>query len=227
MALGDIAGRARVSLRNPSAMGECDRCGFWYQLDRLQRQFQWAGPALVNTGYLVCKHCLDIPQDQDRTLILPPDPVPRVNPRPSFDVTAIAPATSPQNQGFSAYLLGAPLPSDYPTTKAEVLAQVASLSGVPTPGGIVDHSITITTPNITRSLLASNPARTWMLFYNPAVPQVQISKVTTVWGAITNLSIGPGEAMFWANAQNLAPVYTGAMTGVGLIAPMPFWIWEA
>jgi hypothetical protein len=105
MPIGNYAGHARLSRRNPRAMGECDTCGFWYQLDDLARQFQWGGVALRDTGYLVCHRCLDVPQEQLRSIILPPDPYPRSNPRPSYDTTGMAPATTPGNQGFTQYVL--------------------------------------------------------------------------------------------------------------------------
>jgi len=100
MALGDYAGRARVNRRSPSAQGECDRCGFVYQLDRLSKQFQWQGAALQYTGYIVCPSCLDIPFEQYKVLILPPDPVPRVDPRPSYNVTPMG--YLPPNAGAPA-----------------------------------------------------------------------------------------------------------------------------
>lgn len=53
-----------------------------YNHDRLQWQFQWQGPKLTNIRILVCEYCLDTPQEQLRTIILPPDPVPIQNPRP-------------------------------------------------------------------------------------------------------------------------------------------------
>lgn len=227
MALGDLSGRARVDVRNPSAQGVCDRCGFRFQLDALQFQFEWAGATLFNTQYLVCKKCLDRPNEQNRVLILPPDPVPRQNPRQDNQVTPPYPAVSPGNQGFTQYVLGVPTQGNYPTVKADVLAQVASLSGVPTPGGIIDRSITITPSNTTLPLLSANPARTWMLLYNPVVPQAQISMSVALWGVSTNFILGPGEALFWATAQNLGPVYQGAMTIIGLTTPLPFWAWEA
>jgi hypothetical protein len=72
-------GRVR-SHRTPNAV--CDRCSFWYNLDDLTEQFDYRGSKLQNTHFLVCKKCLDVPQEQLRTIILSPDPVPVKNPRP-------------------------------------------------------------------------------------------------------------------------------------------------
>lgn len=227
MALGDLSGRARVRYPNWSATGVCDRCGFRYQLDALKKQFAFGGTGLYDTGYLVCRHCLDVPNQQNRALILPPDPIPRVNPRPDFNITAPAPATTPDNQGFTQYILGAPYPGLYPTTKSAVLAQVATLSGIPTPVGIVDRSTVINPANVTINLMNANPARTWLLLYNPVTAQAQISMTIALWGTITNLILGPGEAYFWATSQGFGTVYQGALTIIGLTPQMNFWGWEA
>lgn len=76
------SGRARVSARRPEALAVCDRCGLTYNLVDLKWQFQWQGIELQNLRILVCDDCLDRPQIQLRTIILPPDPIPVLNPRP-------------------------------------------------------------------------------------------------------------------------------------------------
>ena len=81
-------GRAQVDPNNPRGFGMCDRCGFWFQLDQLQWQFEWSGQSLYNKRILVCTgvNCLDIPQEQLRTIVLPQDPVPLLNARvPYFE----------------------------------------------------------------------------------------------------------------------------------------------
>lgn len=82
MGFGSISGRARTSTTNPEAFGVCDRCGGWRNLNRLSFQYQWAGPQLQNTRLLVCRRCLDTPNEQLRTIVLPPDPLPVLNARP-------------------------------------------------------------------------------------------------------------------------------------------------
>lgn len=80
---------ARVDTLNPEAFAQCDRCGFWFNRSDLVFQIEWAGNSLYSTGVLVCTtgpHCFDKPQEQFRTIILPPDPPPIVNARvPDFD----------------------------------------------------------------------------------------------------------------------------------------------
>ena len=304
------SGRARISMRQPRAMGECDRCSRWNNHASMVRQFQWSGNALVDTGLLVCRDCADRPQQQLRSIILPPDPRPIINARPSPNVTPIAwrpvpvtaayltdeygnvitdeygnpialdvdattttPAavlpTSPENQGFTVYNLDSIGWRTYPTAKAAVLAEVASLSGIPTPAQVFDRSIvfgavtaapsattTITlpltdefghpitdengspitfdriipTPPSAASNLLMGPqgGRNWLLLYNPVVAPVQIALATSLtWGAIVNLTLGPGEAFFWADAQLLLPTWKGAIAAEGLLSGMPFYAWES
>src|SRR6266700_1316528 len=75
--------RAHVNAQSPEAFAQCDRCGFWYNRSQLQWQFEWSGTHLYNTGKLVCQViCLDRPQEQLRTILLPPDPPSVLNARP-------------------------------------------------------------------------------------------------------------------------------------------------
>ncbi len=69
---------------SPKAFAICDRCGFLYNHEDLNWQMQWAGDTLINQQILVCNPCLDVPQDQLRSLTLPPDPEPVSNPRPEY-----------------------------------------------------------------------------------------------------------------------------------------------
>jgi hypothetical protein len=52
------------------------RCGIWYNRDQLQFQFEWRGTTLRNIFILVCRQCLDVPQEQLRAIQLPADPAP-------------------------------------------------------------------------------------------------------------------------------------------------------
>lgn len=74
-------GRGQVNARNPVALAVCDRCGFTYNRPALAYQFQWAGLVLNNLNLLVCDRCMDVPQPQLKTIILPPDPLPINDPR--------------------------------------------------------------------------------------------------------------------------------------------------
>lgn len=61
----------------------CENCGFLYQLSDLRWQYEWAGSRLVNQRQLVCETCNDAPQEQLRTVVLPPDPDSLFNVRPA------------------------------------------------------------------------------------------------------------------------------------------------
>lgn len=82
MVLKNYTGFARIDPTNPRAQGICDRCGFTYNLRNLKWQFQFVGTQLQNLRYLVCGPCLDVPNLSNKTLILPPDPLPVLNARP-------------------------------------------------------------------------------------------------------------------------------------------------
>jgi hypothetical protein len=81
MAYASRSGRARTNASAPEAHAICDRCGFRYNHVDLRWQFDWAGSALINKRLLVCRKCLDIPQEQLRAIMIPADPVPIQNPR--------------------------------------------------------------------------------------------------------------------------------------------------
>lgn len=90
-------GHAQIDARYPRATAICDRCGRMVNHDRLQWQYDFQrGPRLFNLRILVCESCLDVPQQNGRTIVLPPDPVPIRNPRPENYVNADNPV-SPLN----------------------------------------------------------------------------------------------------------------------------------
>lgn len=76
MAYASKAGRAFTSSTNPRAKGVCQRCGIWYLRSELRPQYDWRGASLANLYIFVCPHCLDTPQEQLRSIVLPADPVP-------------------------------------------------------------------------------------------------------------------------------------------------------
>lgn len=75
-------GHAVVNPSHPVSFAVCDRCGGWWNIDKLTWQFQYAGPNLQNLRLLVCPKCNDLPQPQLKPRIIPPDPMPTMNARP-------------------------------------------------------------------------------------------------------------------------------------------------
>ena len=76
--------RAPVSWSKPEPWAYCDRCNFQTLRSALTYQLQWGGPSLINLRLLVCCECLDKPQEQLRSIVIGPDPVPVKDPRPGF-----------------------------------------------------------------------------------------------------------------------------------------------
>lgn len=75
------SGRATINPAAPEALGICDGCGFLFNLRTLTWQMGWCGTTLKNLHLRKCSTCLDIPNEQLRTIILPPDPLPVSDPR--------------------------------------------------------------------------------------------------------------------------------------------------
>jgi len=75
-------GRASIDPGAPEAVGVCDRCGFLYSLRDLRYQPIYAGPTTLVTTRRVCTiTCWDVPNEQLRTIRIPPDPMPVSDPR--------------------------------------------------------------------------------------------------------------------------------------------------
>lgn len=77
-----IHGKARVNPTAPQGFALCDRCGVPNNLVNLRYQYQWRGTTLQNTRFKVCPRCYDVPSEFLRTIFLPPDPMPLIDPRP-------------------------------------------------------------------------------------------------------------------------------------------------
>ena len=111
MSYASKLGRARISSKNPQAAAVCDRCGGVYNHVNLSWQFDWAGAALINKRILVCNHCMDTPQQQLRSIVLPADPPVIMNARPEYYIQA---------------------ETDYRMTQGNT---VNAQTGIPVPGG--------------------------------------------------------------------------------------------
>ena len=135
MAYASRQGRARVSPSSPRAAGECDRCGFVYNHHTLKWQFDWAGASLVNKRILVCARCYDEPQQQLRTIAIPADPVPIINPRVPNYVTAETNYRVTSGQNTTDATTGIPIiRGDTRATEDDQL-RVTQQTGEP-PGGL-------------------------------------------------------------------------------------------
>lgn len=116
MGYASRVGRARTNASNPQAHAICDRCGFRYNFVDLSWQFEWRGATLQNIKILVCNDCLDVPQENIRSIVIPADPTPIVNARvenfaaaSSDDLTIVAPPVIDPTTGL-------PIPSNVALT---------------------------------------------------------------------------------------------------------------
>lgn len=94
-----------------------------YTLSDLKWQYQWAGVKLQNIRLLVCDHCADRPQEQLRTIILPPDPIPVYNPRPERYSTIVPSFVATESSIFAG--------DDITTESGDTI--IMEIQDVPTP----------------------------------------------------------------------------------------------
>lgn len=73
---------AKVDPANPRCWGTDDRSGFVFNLEDLVLEFEWAGTQLINKHVLVGPQYVDEPNEQLRSISLPPDPPPILQARP-------------------------------------------------------------------------------------------------------------------------------------------------
>lgn len=73
---------ATVDPTNPRAWGTCDRSGFIFNHEELQKEYQWAGTTLQDQHVLVGSPYVDEPAEFLRAIKLPPDPDPIIDARP-------------------------------------------------------------------------------------------------------------------------------------------------
>lgn len=121
-------GRARVNVHALQSWATCDRCGFIYSISDLQWQKQWRGTQLLNTRILVCRQtCLDVPQPQLKTIILPADPSPTLNARPEPYLRDESPCNRVTISG------GVRVTMNYPGASIRITSGVIPSNGVGSP----------------------------------------------------------------------------------------------
>lgn len=111
MAYASIAGRARTSASNPQAHAICDRCGCRYNFVDLSWQNDWRGPVIQNLRILVCRPCMDRPQEQQRAIVVPADPTPIINARPQDFAGASTDYRATSRPTVFDAVTGIPIPS--------------------------------------------------------------------------------------------------------------------
>jgi hypothetical protein len=96
---------------------------------------QWAGNKLVNLRQLVCRRCNDIPQTQLRTIVLPADPMPVLNPRPQDYRAAEGNFRTTSGQNTVDPTTGIPIPGNTMRITENDDVRVTQQTGEP-PGGL-------------------------------------------------------------------------------------------
>jgi hypothetical protein len=134
------------------------RCGFWYQRRELINQMRWRGAALLPTWVFVCRTCNDTPNEQERAVVWPADPVPVQLALPEdFSVAnSVMGLALPQQE---TVLMGLVDLVTYMTTtdgdymaeaNPEVFSQVDPITGIPLSPGVgmqtVDGVVMAPTP---------------------------------------------------------------------------------
>jgi len=75
------------NLNNFSPLGQCDLSRFPVQYKNLVPQMEWGGNKLYNTGFMVDKRMVPIPNPGMKTPPIFMDPEPVMNPRPILSNT--------------------------------------------------------------------------------------------------------------------------------------------
>lgn len=181
------------------------------------------GPRLMRTGFLVCNRgCLDVPQQQLRPRIIPPDPVPIYQPRPEFY------ALDNGLQGFSQYLIDPPTVAAAPVYgKSFVLSSVAAISGVPTPGNLTDYGGAITASQVSQALVPALAARTYLLLFNPTFVPLVVSFAIASFLADLSITLNTGQALLFSPTLGNGLQSAGAMTIAGFKPGQPYYAWQS
>ena len=157
--------------RHPRALGVCDYCGQTYHLGELKYIFQWAGAQLQNQHFRVCCRCWDLPQEQLRSIILPPDPIPVADPRPEYYT---------MDNGLQGFVQNT-LNPEAPLQSGPQVIQNGVTQGwaLPIPA-LTFEAITIFEPFVPQKILSANANRTYLLVYNPEVYQAGVGRSTNI-----------------------------------------------
>lgn len=127
---------ATINAQSPRALGCCDRCGFTYNRDRLSWEHDWRGPRLQNLKILVCPTCSDTPQQNgQRTIIIPPDPLPIQNPRPDPYVYMGQSSSPDPSQSGAPNVLATEDGNPLTTASGQVLTTEQQTTPTPTSSG--------------------------------------------------------------------------------------------
>lgn len=193
--------------RKPRALGICDFCAQTWHRDELQFQYEFGGFGLINLHYLVCPRCMDKPQEQLRSLVLPPDPRPVINPRTeNYDLDS-------QLQGFSQNVVVTPPLSPVITYAQLISFAVTQKWGIPQPA-LTNQSTTLTTAFVSQQIVPAG-SYGYLLIYNATFSEIAISQTSpaSFVAPTRNTQIGGGTAML-QNVQASQSVWQGPVYAI-------------
>jgi hypothetical protein len=98
-------------------------------------QYEWAGTQLINKRILVCNTCMDEPQQQLRAIVVPPDPIPIVNPRIESYIADETNYRYTSGQNTTNAATGIPVPGGDVRITQNSKTRVTQQTGEP-PGGL-------------------------------------------------------------------------------------------
>lgn len=163
MTYASLSGRARTSATSPQAHAICDRCGFRYNFVDLIWQYEWRGATLQNIRILVCKKCLDIPQENVRSIVVPADPQPIINARVQDFDNASNDYLSPTTNATDP-TTGLQVPSTNIITGADGSPQIRQNIGAPAGEEIIGQAPLVNTVTYAATLsplsISSNGSKT-------------------------------------------------------------------
>lgn len=143
---------ATVDPTNPRAWGTCDRSGFIFNHEDLEREYQWAGTTLQDQHILVGSPYSDVPSEFLRAIKLPPDPDPIINARPepySIDEGLMPLTTEPGYPGDPGQVVRVDSirPGRVFTPGQSIMGGVDPLAGTPTTTYVGVEPDTTTAPS--------------------------------------------------------------------------------
>lgn len=204
----------------PEALGVCDYCGKSLHLRDLKYQFEWSGPGLINLHFRVGPECYDKFQEQLRSIVLPPDPIPVSDPRfENYDLDEGL-------QGFTQNTLN-PL-SPY-RTPGEVVADARANGWAgPLPTPIVPTILYLPIPFVPVLALPARASRQFLMIYDPEDYEAGVSLSSITGFGNPNMTvIGSGTALV-QNAQysGTSTVWTGNVYAMGTLANQYLFLWD-
>ena len=194
-------GRASVSSRNPQAFGICDRCGFLYNHNKLQWQFDYAGAGLINKRILVCSPCLDTPQNQLRAIVLPADPVPILNPRVENYAAAETDFVATNAPTVTDFWTGIPVPSTTDVVTENGISITTQVLGKPTG---LDQNAVMPLFNQTNYRVVLSPLS--------VTSQTGTSTITVTFSSVHGLNTNDQIAVYGLTNNNADGIYSVTVT---------------